>query len=52
MSQSKSIFVFWDNSNIFIPLEDYYEAITFTEDESGALRRAQPLDLSKRQMTK
>jgi len=26
--------------------------VTFTEDDSGALRRAKPLDLSKRKMTK
>lgn len=37
---------------IFVPLEDYYDSITFTEDESGAIRRAQPLDLSKRKLTK
>jgi hypothetical protein len=36
---------------LFIALEDYYEAITFTEDESGAIRRAKPLDLSRRKVT-
>lgn len=33
---------------IFVPLEDYYESITFTEDVSGAIRRSVPLDLTKR----
>jgi hypothetical protein len=33
---------------IFVPLEDYYDAVTFTEDDSGAIRRANHLDLSKR----
>jgi len=43
----------WANKiGVFIPLEHYYDAITFTEDASGALRRAKPLDLSKRKMTK
>jgi NYN domain len=37
---------------VFVPLEDYYEAVTFTEDESGALRRANALDLTKRKTTK
>ncbi|MBI4567229.1 MAG: NYN domain-containing protein [Planctomycetes bacterium] len=32
----------------FVPLENYYEAISFTEDESGALRRSRPLNLSGR----
>jgi len=37
---------------IIVPLEDYYEALTFTEDESGAIRRAKSLDLSKRELSK
>jgi hypothetical protein len=37
---------------VFVPLEDYYEAVTFTEDEAGAIRRATPLDLAKRTLTK
>jgi len=36
---------------VFVALEDYYEAVTFTEDESGALRRANALDLTKRKTT-
>ena len=36
---------------VFVPLEDYYEAVTFTEDDSGALRRANALDLTKRKTT-
>jgi hypothetical protein len=43
----------WANKiGVFVPLETFYDAITFTEDDSGALRRAKPLDLSKRKMTK
>ena len=42
----------WANKiGVFVPLENFYDAITFTEDDSGALRRAKPLDLSKRKMT-
>ncbi|MDD2710120.1 MAG: NYN domain-containing protein [Verrucomicrobiae bacterium] len=37
---------------VFISLEDYYEALTFTEDESGAIRRVKPLDLTTRKMEK
>ncbi|HZF01953.1 MAG TPA: NYN domain-containing protein [Methylomirabilota bacterium] len=37
---------------VFVPLEDYYESLTFTEDDAGAIRRAKPLDLSKRKLTK
>ncbi|MBU6402561.1 MAG: NYN domain-containing protein [Verrucomicrobia bacterium] len=36
---------------VFVPLEDYYETVTFTEDETGAIRRAKPLDLSRRKLT-
>lgn len=36
---------------VFVALEDYYESVTFTEDETGAIRRAKPLDLSKRKLT-
>jgi hypothetical protein len=43
----------WANKiGVFVPFENFYDAITFTEDDSGALRRANALDLSKRQMTK
>jgi hypothetical protein len=41
-----------DKIGVFVSLENFYDAITFTEDDSGALRRAKPLDLSKRKMTK
>ena len=37
---------------VFVSLEDYYDSLTFTEDEAGAIRRAKPLDLSKRKLTK
>jgi hypothetical protein len=37
-----------ESVGVFIALEEYYESITFTEDEKGVLRRAVPLDLSKR----
>ncbi len=37
---------------VFVPLGDYYETVTFTEDESGALRPANTLDLTKRKTTK
>ena len=33
---------------VFVPLEDYYESVTFTDDEGGVIRRVKPLDLSKR----
>jgi hypothetical protein len=36
---------------VFVPLEDYYETVTFTEDEAGALRRATALDLTNRKTT-
>ncbi len=36
---------------VFVPLEDYYDSITFTDDETGAIRRAKPLDLAKRKTT-
>jgi hypothetical protein len=43
----------WANKiGVFVPLESFYDAITFTEDDSGALRRAKPLDISQRKMTK
>jgi hypothetical protein len=32
----------------FVTLEDYYESVTFTDDETGVIRRAKPLDLSGR----
>ena len=37
---------------VFVPLEDYYESLTFTEDDAGAIRRAKPLDLTNRKLTK
>ncbi|MBI4668356.1 MAG: NYN domain-containing protein [Elusimicrobia bacterium] len=33
---------------VFVPLENFYESITFTDDESGVIRKSQPLDLTKR----
>lgn len=36
---------------VFVPLEDYYEAVTFTEDESGVIRRARALPPTTRKMT-
>ena len=36
---------------VFVPLEDYYDSITFTDDETGPIRRAKPLDLAKRKTT-
>jgi hypothetical protein len=33
---------------VFIALEDYYESISFTDDENGVIRRAKPLDLTRR----
>ena len=39
----------WAHSvGAFIPLEDYYESVTFLDDEKGVIRRAKPLDLKKR----
>lgn len=39
----------WAESvGVFVGLEDYYESVTFTEDDKGALRRALPLDLANR----
>lgn len=36
---------------VFVALEDYYESVTFTEDDSGIIRRAKPLDISQRKLT-
>ena len=36
---------------VFVPLEDDDDSITFTDDETGAIRRAKPLDLAKRKTT-
>ena len=36
---------------VFVPLEDYYESLTFTEDDAGVIRRVTPLELSKRKLT-
>ncbi len=33
---------------VFVGLEEYYDSVTFTEDESGAIRRAVPLNLTQR----
>jgi hypothetical protein len=42
----------WANRiGIFVSLEEYYNSITFTEDDSGVIRRALPLDLTKRKLT-
>lgn len=35
---------------VFVPLESFYESITFTEESHKAIRRTLPLDLSKREM--
>jgi hypothetical protein len=41
----------WVNTiGVFVPLEDYYDSITFTEDETGVLRRVRDLDLSQRKI--
>ena len=34
---------------VFVPLEEYYNSVTFTEIETGTVRGHQPLDLSNRQ---
>jgi hypothetical protein len=52
----KKIFVFWDNSNIFISAKAVAAEreggdAAYTEDQAGAIRRAQTLDLAKRKMT-
>ena len=36
---------------IFISLEDFYENITFLDDEHGVIRQSKPLDLKKRQIS-
>ncbi len=33
---------------IFVALEDFYESVTFTDDDHGVIRRVKPLDLKKR----
>ena len=39
----------WVNQvGVFVPLEDYYDSITFTEDDTGVLRKSTVLDLSNR----
>jgi len=40
------------NIGIFVPLEDFYDSITFTDDEQGVIRQSTPLDLSKRIISK
>lgn len=43
----------WGNSvGIFIPLEDYYNSITYTEDYERVIREQGALDLSKRPLGK
>jgi hypothetical protein len=37
---------------IFIPLEDFYESITFTDDYSGSIRHSKPVDLKNRPISK
>ena len=37
---------------IFLPLEDYHESITFTEEWHTSVRRAIPLDLTQRLLSK
>ena len=37
---------------IFISLEDFYENITFLDDEHGVIRQSKPLDLTKRPISK
>ena len=39
------------NIGIYIPLEDFYDNITFTEDYHTVIRQSIPIDLSKRPMT-
>ncbi|MBI3320341.1 MAG: NYN domain-containing protein [Candidatus Omnitrophica bacterium] len=44
---------FWAKDiGIFVPLEDFYESVTFTDDEKGVIRKSKLLDLSKRPMSK
>lgn len=40
----------WANQvGVFVPLEDWYQSVTFRDDVNGALRRSRPLDdLSRR----
>jgi hypothetical protein len=43
----------WANKiGVFVSLEDFYDAVTFTEDDSGVIRRAKTLDLKTRKLTK
>ncbi|MBI4411460.1 MAG: NYN domain-containing protein [Deltaproteobacteria bacterium] len=37
---------------IFVPLEDFYESITFLDDENGVIRQSKPLNLTKRPVSK
>ena len=37
---------------IFIPLEDYYDSVTFRDEMHKAIRYRMPLDLSKREVSK
>jgi len=40
-----------ESIGVFVPLEDHYDSVTFTDDETGAIRRAKPLDLTNRKKT-
>lgn len=33
---------------VFVPLENFYDSVTFTEDSNGVIRRASRIDLSRR----
>ena len=37
-----------DQFGVFVPLEDFYESVTFTDDETGVIRRAKPLNFALR----
>ena len=37
---------------IFVPLENFYDNITFLDDDQGVIRQSRPLDLSKRSISK
>lgn len=39
-----------DSVGAFVPLEDFYENITYLEDDNGAIRKAKPVDLRRRKI--
>ena len=42
----------WANEiGIFVPLEDFYESITYTDDEAGAIRHSKQVDLNGRKIS-